>query len=61
LDYGADPLGRNDSTAAFQRAIDAATWSGKTVLVPAGAFAVSPPSLFSKEGKAYLRQFTLQA
>jgi hypothetical protein len=41
LDYGADPLGRNDSTAAFQRAIDAATWSGKTVLVPAGAFAVS--------------------
>jgi polygalacturonase len=34
LDYGADPIGRTDSTRAFQQAIDAAAGSG-TVHFPA--------------------------
>ncbi|MDF1859281.1 MAG: glycosyl hydrolase family 28-related protein [Verrucomicrobiales bacterium] len=42
-DYGADPTGVNDSTAAIQAAIDAAELAGGGVVyLPAGTFAVAP-------------------
>jgi len=40
LDYGADPTGGTDSTAAIQSAINAAP-SGSTVLVPNGSYLIS--------------------
>lgn len=39
LDFGADPIGRDDSRAAFQRAI-AAAGSGGVVNVPTGTYRV---------------------
>ncbi|QDZ16005.1 discoidin domain-containing protein [Humibacter ginsenosidimutans] len=39
--YGADPTGANDSTAAIQRAIDAAAATDGTVYLPAGTYTVS--------------------
>lgn len=39
LDYGADPTGTDDSTAAIQAAIDAA--NGGTVYIPAGTYITS--------------------
>jgi hypothetical protein len=41
LDYGADPSLTNDSTAAFQAAVDAAMDSGSGVFVPIGNYKVS--------------------
>jgi polygalacturonase len=41
LDFGADETGRNDSSAAFQRAIYAAS-SGGVVYVPTGTYRVHP-------------------
>lgn len=40
-DYGADPSGSLDSADAFDRAIQAAQKSGKTVYIPAGTFQVN--------------------
>lgn len=37
-DYGADPGGAADSTAAFQRAVDAGREQGKEVWIPQGTF-----------------------
>ncbi|MGX1665238.1 glycosyl hydrolase family 28-related protein [Streptomyces sp. NPDC055366] len=37
-DYGADPTGGQDSTAAFQRAVDAGSSQGKDVYIPQGRF-----------------------
>ncbi|MFG2650654.1 glycosyl hydrolase family 28-related protein [Streptomyces sp. NPDC048436] len=37
-DYGADPTGGQDSTAAFQRAVDAGSSQGKDVYIPEGRF-----------------------
>jgi hypothetical protein len=43
VDFGADPSGRNDSTAAIQKAIDqAGTDGGGIVLLPAGTYSVRP-------------------
>lgn len=45
VSYGADPSGRADSTAAIQRAIDAAgAAGGGIVALPAGRYLVAPPS-----------------
>ena len=41
VDYGADPTGTTNSTAAIQRAIDAASGTGKTVWIPPGTFTVT--------------------
>jgi hypothetical protein len=38
LDFGADPTGSTNSTAAFQAAVDSLTYGGGTVYVPAGTF-----------------------
>ena len=44
-DYGADPSGLSDSTAAIQAAIDAAAAAGGgVVLLPAGTFRISRPA-----------------
>jgi hypothetical protein len=40
LDYGVTADGETDNTAAFQRAIDAASVSGGTVFVPAGKYLI---------------------
>lgn len=40
VDYGADPTGINDSTAAIQAAIDAAN-NNQTIYLPAGAYKVT--------------------
>jgi hypothetical protein len=43
--YGADPAGRTDSTAAIQKALDAAgKTGGGVVLLPPGTFRISLPS-----------------
>jgi hypothetical protein len=43
--YGADPTGAADSTAAIQRALDAARdQGGAVVFLPAGTFRVAPPT-----------------
>ncbi len=39
--FGADPTGRTDSSDAFQRAIDAASGTGRTVWIPPGTFTVT--------------------
>ena len=39
--FGADPSGRTDSSDAFQRAIDAARGTGRTVWIPPGTFTVT--------------------
>ncbi len=39
--YGADPTGLRDSTQAIQRALTAASGTGKTVWLPVGTFTVS--------------------
>lgn len=39
--FGADPSGRADSGDAFQRAIDAARGTGRTVWIPPGTFTVT--------------------
>lgn len=39
--FGADPSGRADSSDAFQRAIDAARGTGRTVWIPPGTFTVT--------------------
>lgn len=39
--FGADPTGANDSTQAFQAALDAAGSDGAVVLVPAGTYSIS--------------------
>ncbi len=41
VDYGADKTGATDSSAAIQRAIDAAKKSGRTVWLPKGTFKVT--------------------
>jgi polygalacturonase len=41
LDFGADSTGRNDSSAAFRRAIEAASSSG-VVRFPTGTYRVNP-------------------
>lgn len=41
LDYGADPTGTADSSAAFQAALDEANTLGGTVYAPAGEYVVS--------------------
>lgn len=41
LDYGADPTGTADSTAALQVAFNAARSSGRSVYLPSGTFLVS--------------------
>ena len=46
LDYGADPTGIADSTAAIQAAIDAAS----NVYIPTGTYIISDPGLFTKDG-----------
>ncbi len=38
LDYGADPTGANDSTAAIQAAIDEALAANKAVYIPTGTY-----------------------
>lgn len=44
IDYGADPTGATDSTAAIQAAIDAAgAAGGGVVFLPAGGYRVAPP------------------
>ena len=43
LDYGADPSGKSDSTAAIQDALTAATAAGDGVFMPAGTYATSAP------------------
>jgi hypothetical protein len=40
VDYGADPTGNSNATAAIQRAIDSASGTGKTVWIPPGTFTV---------------------
>jgi polygalacturonase len=45
LAYGADPIGRTDSTRAFQQAIDAAAGSG-TVHFPAGTYRIRHSNYF---------------
>lgn len=40
IDYGADPAGATDSTAAIQKAVDAGAAQGKTVWLPAGTYTV---------------------
>jgi hypothetical protein len=40
-DFGADPTGRKDSTAAIQKAIDTGEKTGRTVWLPAGTFDVT--------------------
>ena len=44
LDYGADPTGTVDSTAAIQDAATAA--AGNTVILPEGTYLVSAPITF---------------
>ncbi|MFJ9060487.1 discoidin domain-containing protein [Streptomyces sp. NPDC102409] len=39
--FGADPSGKADSSTAFQRAIDAASGTGRTVWIPPGTFTVT--------------------
>ncbi|GAA3310118.1 hypothetical protein GCM10020295_76340 [Streptomyces cinereospinus] len=39
--FGADPSGKQDSSDAFQRAIDAASGTGRTVWIPPGTFTVT--------------------
>jgi alpha-1,3-glucanase-like protein/F5/8 type C domain-containing protein/HYDIN/CFA65/VesB family protein len=41
LDFGADPTGRADSTAAIQNAINAGSARHRTVWIPAGTFSVT--------------------
>ena len=38
LDFGADPTGVNDSTAAFTSAKTAALATNKTIYIPAGTY-----------------------
>ncbi len=55
--YGADPTGVNDSTAAFNQAITAATTAGKAVWVPPGTFLISSPLQIKAgtiEGRGYI-------
>lgn len=40
-DFGADPTGRADSSAAIQRALDAAAGTGRPVWIPSGTFTVT--------------------
>lgn len=53
LDYGADPTGATDSTAAIQAAIDAAlgTASG-TLWLPKGTYAVTTVNIYPTGGKS---------
>lgn len=44
LDYGADPTGVADSTAAIQAAVDA----GKSIFIPAGTFKITAPITLSQ-------------
>ena len=41
LDWGADPTGVLDSTAAFQAALNSTSGGNKGVIVPAGVFLIS--------------------
>ncbi len=48
LSYGADPTGQTDSTQAIQRALTAASGTGKTVWLPAGTFTVTQHLIVDK-------------
>lgn len=61
IDYGADPTGEQDSTAAIQAAIDAAASSGAGIVsLPEGTFKIAPPegrdaTLLIEHGNIVLR------
>lgn len=53
LDYGADPTGATDSTAALQAAINAALGSASgTLWLPKGTYAVTTVNIFPTGGKS---------
>lgn len=43
VDYGADPTGKTDSTAAVQNALNAANANGGKVFLPAGSYMITQP------------------